>query len=1056
MFCSRLRPFCSLALVSITVLVILGITCLLQTTPAAGQTASDKARQEREQLFDLGKKAYEEGDYAKAEPLLKQGLQLAEKAGARAGQADFLNLLGLVCYSRGEMQKAMEYYQRALPLYQNYPSKDPRVLKLTSVGTAIVLNNMGNAADQLGQIKKSLEYKQEALAIREQIGDKVKIADSYNGVGIAYEHLNQYNKALDYYERALKLGESIPYQKGIADVSNNMGNVYDSLGEYDKALAMYGRALDVATALDDKMGRANALNNLASTYETMGQLDKALELLQDSLKIKKVYGNGQDVASTLHNLGNVFDDKGQYDEALDYLFQALELRKQSDNPKDIADTSINIGNIYMSLGRWEDAQNFYEQARIMAEKSDDKITLASYLVNLANFAARQGQYEAAIALEKQALALRQKVAGLQEVVECWINLGAMHNLRGKGDDYDRALEYYHRALPGAEAAQNKKVLAMLLDNFGATYQNKHQYERAILYHKRALELRRKIGILQDMVFSLINLGGAYQRQNRLAQAEDCFQEAAQAFEKVGEHVGDPRQYGVYQQPFFGFYGYYADLELERKHEADALITAERGRARGVALQAAQNTVALESRLTPVELAKKRELEQVLAHANARLNQIQNSVPSGDPEEEKAHQNRLRIAQRDFDTAESNWQLWRDAFYAHDPEYRRISGQTPPDISALTALAHQNPDTLFLEWQLVDRNRILLFALSSGGVKAFRLFIPLNALEKQLEAWLNAIQAERYSETGETERRTEEVQKAAALYRLLFGKVEAAGLLRSERCKRLVLVADGVLLRVPFAALVTANGKRLIERYAISSAISLGSLTWPSDTRPIEASLLCIADPLGKSIPVVSRTRGEFGGLAGALQEGEAIKTLLPATRLLIGAQAEEARVKREMPNYSLLHFATHASLDSVHPLHSALLLAPEPENSSEDGFLEAREIAGMHLSARFAVLSACRTAGGQIRGGEGLMGLTWAFRAAGCPSVMATQWEINDTATANLMRVFYHALVERRRKDDALRTAIQAMIADKTRQSPYYWAAFQIIGDASPVKFRPPVISVKP
>lgn len=69
----------------------------------------------------------------------------------------------------------------------------------------------------------------------------------------------------------------------------------------------------------------------------------------------------------------------------------------------------------------------------------------------------------------------------------------------------------------------------------------------------------------------------------------------------------------------------------------------------------------------------------------------------------------------------------------------------------------------------------------------------------------------------------------------------------------------------------------------------------------------------------------------------------------------------------MLHFATHSILDTKDGLRSWLLLAPELPNSAEDGRLEAREIVGMPLSARLAVLSTCETGRGHRSGGEGLL-----------------------------------------------------------------------------------------
>ena len=112
--------------------------------------------------------------------------------------------------------------------------------------------------------------------------------------------------------------------------------------------------------------------------------------------------------------------------------------------------------------------------------------------------------------------------------------------------------------------------------------------------------------------------------------------------------------------------------------------------------------------------------------------------------------------------------------------------------------------------------------------------------------------------------------------------------------------------------------------------------------------------------------------------------------------------------------------------------------------LEARELIDMRLAARMVVLSACDTGQGQHSGGEGLLGLTWAFRAAGCPSTVASLWSVDDAATGQLMVRFYQALKAGKRKDAALREAMLEVKQGKT--SPVYWAAFQVNGDTSSVK----------
>ena len=168
----------------------------------------------------------------------------------------------------------------------------------------------------------------------------------------------------------------------------------------------------------------------------------------------------------------------------------------------------------------------------------------------------------------------------------------------------------------------------------------------------------------------------------------------------------------------------------------------------------------------------------------------------------------------------------------------------------------------------------------------------------------------------------------------------------------------------------------------------------------------MADPEGGPDPqrVKAALRGASGPLPGAREEAKAITRIYPDALLLEGAAAREARVKQEIGRYSLLHFATHGAMSPNNGLQSWLLLAPEPPDSREDGRLEAREILSLPLKARLAVLSACGTAQGQRSGGDGLLGLVWAFQAAGCPSVVASQWPVKDKATQALMARFYQEL----------------------------------------------------
>jgi len=133
-------------------------------------------------------------------------------------------------------------------------------------------------------------------------------------------------------------------------------------------------------------------------------------------------------------------------------------------------------------------------------------------------------------------------------------------------------------------------------------------------------------------------------------------------------------------------------------------------------------------------------------------------------------------------------------------------------------------------------------------------------------------------------------------------------------------------------------------------------------------------------------------------------------------------------------------------LKSGLLVAPPMGQDIEDleelPLLTGEEILQQPLAAEMVTLSACETGRGQRNGGDGLLGLVWAFRAAGCPSVVASQWSVADSSTSHLFVKFYQGLVGGKRRDDALREAMLFVQAEKEFVAPFFWAAFQLHGEA--------------
>lgn len=248
----------------------------------------------------------------------------------------------------------------------------------------------------------------------------------------------------------------------------------------------------------------------------------------------------------------------------------------------------------------------------------------------------------------------------------------------------------------------------------------------------------------------------------------------------------------------------------------------------------------------------------------------------------------------------------------------------------------------------------------------------------------------------------------------------------HRARTLIVSPDGPLHGLPFDALRTSRGF-LAQRFDVLLTPSASLLAWRSRPAPARRGTLAVADPPDtESLGPLRHARAEVAELEDRLAGG-VIK--------LVGAEATEAAVKRAgLEGFGLLHFATHGLVDEVRPLRSSLVLGP---GEGEDGHLRASEIYGTRLSADLVVLSACRTALGQVVPGEGPMSLARAFLHSGAGAVVSTLWDVGDQGSTELVRAFAGHLA-RRPVVGALAEARRDLI--RRGAPPRLWAAFVATG----------------
>ena len=272
--------------------------------------------------------------------------------------------------------------------------------------------------------------------------------------------------------------------------------------------------------------------------------------------------------------------------------------------------------------------------------------------------------------------------------------------------------------------------------------------------------------------------------------------------------------------------------------------------------------------------------------------------------------------------------------------------------------------------------------------------------------------------------------ASELYRILIQPIE--GLLGPG--STLVIVPDGILRRLPFAALRDSKGKLLIEKTRISIAPSL-AYTQPGTEAKKKVAV--VAASLSEAVDLPA---GSFAALAGTSAEAQMASGLGdPANPQGVHldnftrADLQEAFTGQPI---DILHLATHASFNGrsdrsfIVADDQAILLSDLRE------IISANRTSGELLS--LIILSACETALGDD---QASMGLPGSAVQAGAESAIASLWEVDDAGTAELMQQFYVSLVQGKGKAEALRNAQLSLIAEGGDFSdPRIWAAFTLLG----------------
>ena len=274
-------------------------------------------------------------------------------------------------------------------------------------------------------------------------------------------------------------------------------------------------------------------------------------------------------------------------------------------------------------------------------------------------------------------------------------------------------------------------------------------------------------------------------------------------------------------------------------------------------------------------------------------------------------------------------------------------------------------------------------------------------------------------------------------------------LKNAKFSDIVILADDVLNYLPFDVLQTDAKKErsyLISNYSISYASS-ATLLQEQNEISIKSSnkLMVFAPHFNETVSKANKQRFDMGPLVYNGEEAKNISAYFKA-RIYDGKQASIANFKKDLRDYNLIHFATHASANDEFPDYSYLAFENYTENAN---LLYVKDLYNYQIDADMVTLSACQTGFGKLQKGEGMLSLARAFNYAGVPSIVTTLWKINDQSTSEIMKFFYKNLSDGLSKKEALRQAKLSYLNandDALLRHPYYWSGIVMTGNTMPLK----------
>lgn len=973
--------------------------------------------------------------------------------------------LGALLTQAERYEDAVAAYRGALALLEEHGRPDD---------LAEALGELGKSLDRATQYGRALESFELAIGSYSALEDEAGVAQQLQRIGVLYlKRLSNPHRAEEHFRKALAIYRRNHDALEVVDTTIDVAACRRRLGDLDGALRLLKESLEAVRAarpdpqqeaaaraameeavelaggaLDEaRRGRHSAELALEAAETVGADMEQSEGLLEERLAAEDereldLEARTQDLerwtvrlrrldtqqARGLSEMANTLWLQGRYQEALRNVWASNEIAGAA--PDSAFRLNVNyqlLGLIYWELNEFERAHEALDEAVRQAWRAEMPLEAASAHNNRGIVFRRQKKYRQALASMDEALKIDERLRSRWGQGYDHRNIGITLHRMGYHEEAARHLETAVRLSGEIDDAVN---LTRALYALGDLRLSQERLEKAEDLFTRALESARAVYMPEVEWRALRGLGLIRKAKGDRAGAIEHMSAAVEVVESVREGLKVEEFRSGFLTNKMDLYEDMVGLLLDEGRAEDALSYAERSRSRNfldiLARQSFELKTDRERRLYGNQRALGREIRSLSIAVRREKDERARAALAG-----KLQDRRKGFADLLVEIRAANPQL---------------SSFVSVEVVPVRELAEALGEDVSLVVYYVMEDEVAIWVVRGGELTVRRVEVDRRRLTEQVRAYRLMVQRREL---------LDEVRPASqALRDLLLAPVEDA----IAGSGAVGIVPHRALHYLSFASLYDGE-EFLVERYPLfyaPSASVLARTLGRAGARPDE-------DGAGRRALRVLAVGNPAAGdpaydLPFSEREVESLARDFVDVTLLVGEKATESWVAEHIGEFDVIHLAAHGYFDSVNPLFSALMLAPDT-GAGDDGTLELHEVSGLEVNARLVVLSACQSALGDLRAGDELVSLSRAFMYAGTPAIISTLWRVDDVATALLAKHFYRQYTGRRiglsapaeagltgkaglpGKAGALRAAQLQVMNDGKHYHPVYWAGMILTGD---------------